>query len=321
MQRLLVRIPLSSLNEKMGPKSRKNTKKIVPAEEEREDPVEDPEEADAGGSKRKSRGSSGLGFIGERTQDEGSDTDDDQPVTTKMLKRSMASMFDRMEEGFQEALDKATSSLEARTDAIMKRERATTSREIMKSIDAELEASKLQEQTEWRTPTNKDQYEDQKKQHKKWQRTVRLAEAIEETEENKEIRAAAIKEAKEGEELSLKRIQLIRFADRETWNTALGYKGGNIALNEKEEKAMKQAVKDEERRSARRKDSTGSTSRRNKTRSPNRPSYNRSSAGGNSGTSRGNRQYSRVPMSEKICFGCRKMGHIMDDCPNKSWWM
>ena len=321
MQRLVVRIPLSSLQEKMGPKSKKDSKKVPPADGENEDPLEVTEGQDAGASNKKTIGSTGLGFIGKRIQDEGSDTDDDQPLTRKMLKRSMTSIFDRMEEGFQEALDKATTALEARTDAIMKRERATTSREIMKSIDAELEASKLQEQTEWRTPTNKDQYEDQKKQHKKWQRTVRLAEAIEETDENKEIRAATIKEAKEGEDLSFKRIQLIRFADKETWNTALGYKGGNIAVSEKEEKAMKQAVKDEERRSARKKDSSGSSSRSSRTRSPSRSAYNRNSGGGNSGRYRGNRQYSRVPMSEKICFGCRKMGHIMDECPNKKLWM
>ena len=60
MQRLVVRIPLSSLQEKMGPKSKKDSKKVLPAEEENEDSVAETEDQDAGASKKKTLEKKGL---------------------------------------------------------------------------------------------------------------------------------------------------------------------------------------------------------------------------------------------------------------------
>ena len=57
-------------------------------------------------------------------------------------------MFDKVEEQFQQGLEKTTNRFEVQAEAIMRRKRVATTNEIVSSINAESEASKIQEQTE-----------------------------------------------------------------------------------------------------------------------------------------------------------------------------
>ena len=155
-------------------------------------------------------------------------------------------------------------------------------------------------QPEFRNEGNKDQYKHQKAI---WENMEDVGKAIKRKDMDK-----AENLINEGKKLVLKRIKLIKPADREDWGTVKEYVSDDLASDTEDEKALAKAIKSAAAKKEKRKRFRASTSTNRSKASPRSNSTR---------TSLGPMHYQRNTDNNKPrgnCWSCGKIGHFQWQC-------
>ena len=134
-------------------------------------------------------------------------------------------------------------------------------REELNTIDAEIEKSRRHEHYDWQNKINRSNFDELRQIEQLWERTEKFVGALDVADDQKELKAAALKYMEEGKRITHDRLKLIRFADRDGWSAELNFPSDDIAENEKEKKRMKRGREEAEKSKER------GTSKRNRSSS------------------------------------------------------
>ena len=105
----------------------------------------------------------------------------------------------------------------------------------------------------------------------------------------------------EGKKLLLKRIKVIKLADREDWLTAKLYLKDDLADNSEDEKLLSKAIK-------KARSQKESTKPKKYSTSTNKPSFSTNKSNYATRSSSSSHKHSEV------CWGCGKQGHFISSC-------
>ena len=180
---------------------------------------------------------------------------------------------------------------------------------LLDTISSELKEARKKETNNWKTDINKSNFDALKDAETIYNRAQRLVEATEVTDDTKLLKEGAIKLMEEGKEILEKRLQLIRYADKEGWLAALHYEGDDIAENEAEAKKMRKSKKDTEAEKEKEREKRAATRRATRGRSG--QGYGQGSSTYRRSDSQGYRD--RSPET-RTCYRCRRKGHIASNC-------
>ena len=184
---------------------------------------------------------------------------------------------------------------------------------LLDTINLELEAAQEYDTQDWKTPVNKDNFNNMHQIHQLWKRTERFVGSLDVPPEQIQLKAASMKAIEEGKKLTHDRMKLIRFADRDGWKAALHFQGDNIADSAEEAKKMRKSKKETElEKEAEKKREREARERRN-----------RYSGRDGQGSSRDREPWSsynrnsnqRAQTDNRYCFNCSRAGHIARNCP------
>ena len=131
----------------------------------------------------------------------------------------------------------------------------------LNTIDAEIEKSRRHEHYDWQNKINRSNFDELRQIEQLWERTEKFVGALDVADDQKELKAAALKYMEEGKRITHDRLKLIRFADRDGWSAELNFPSDDIAENEKEKKRMKRGREEAEKSKER------GTSKRNRSSS------------------------------------------------------